>query len=198
MNIDIFYKSYWKYFLDLEEDLIRIQRYVNFEKNNWNVYSNEFIKLLDVVCSEIDVIAKEYILYNIPKLKDVDRIAKWGYYIQQLVPDINTLKLKFNNEEIITPWKNWQNETYVDKKGRKSYRLKKGKKNPIWWTAYNSIKHQRTSMKDGRYNYEKANLENLINAFGGLYLIETSFMENLEKQDGIAIIEQSKLFRIIG
>ena len=64
MDSNIFYKSYWKYFLELEESLLELQRYINFEKNNWKVYSNEFIKLIEVIGSEIDVVAKEIVLYK--------------------------------------------------------------------------------------------------------------------------------------
>lgn len=195
MDCDIFFKSYWKYFLELEENLLEVQRYINFEKNNWKVYSNEFIKLLEVIGSEVDVIAKEIVLYKNPQLKKLEGIAKWGYEIQQLIPDIDSIKLSFNNENIIFPWNNWKHEKYLNKKGIEIYRLKKGKENPEWWISYNKVKHERTTRKNGKYNYERANLENVINALGGLYILETYFMEELANKDNVTITEYSKLFR---
>lgn len=194
MNSEIFYKSYWRYFLELETSLLEIQRYINFEKNNWKVYSNEFIKLLDVIGSEVDVIAKEIIINKSPNSKGADGIAKWGYNIQQLIPDIATIKLTFNHENTVIPWHNWAHEKYINAKGGESYRLKNGKQNPEWWISYNKVKHERTTMKNGKYNYERANLENVINALGGLYILETYFMEELFKIDGMGIEEYSKLF----
>ena len=41
MNYQMFLKSYWNYFLEIEENILSIQQYVNFEKKNWKVYSNE-------------------------------------------------------------------------------------------------------------------------------------------------------------
>lgn len=194
MDWYIFFKSYWKYFLELEESLIEVQRYINFERNNWKVYSNEFIKLLEVIGAEVDVIAKEIVLYKKPHLKKVEGIAKWGYEIQQLIPDIDSIKLCFNNENIIVPWNNWEHERYINKKGIDSYRLKKGKENPEWWISYNKVKHARTTIKNGKYNYERANLENIVNALGGLYILETYFMEELTSKNNVAITEYSKLF----
>ena len=194
MNWEIFFKSYWKYFLELEESLIEVQRYINFEKNNWKVYSNEFIKLLEVIGAEVDVIAKEIVLYQKPHLKKAEGIAKWGYEIQQLIPNIDSVKLCFNSENIIVPWNNWKNERYINKKGIESYRLKKGKENPEWWISYNKVKHERTTIKNGKYNYERANLENIINALGGLYILETYFKEKLESKDNVITTEYSKLF----
>lgn len=194
MDWYIFFKSYWKYFLELEESLIEVQRYINFEKNNWKVYSNEFIKLLEVIGAEVDVIAKEIVLYKKTHLKKVEGIAKWGYEIQQLIPDIDSIKLCFNNENIIVPWNNWEHEKYINKKGIDSYRLKKGKENPEWWISYNKVKHAKTTIKNGKYNYERANLENIVNALGGLYILETYFMEELTSKNNVVITEYSKLF----
>lgn len=194
MDSNIFYKSYWKYFLELEESLLELQRYINFEKNNWKVYSNEFIKLIEVIGSEIDVVAKEIVLYKNSQVKSINGISNWGYNIQQLIPDIDTINLNFYSEEIITPWKNWKHEKYIDKNGKEGYRLKKGKENPEWWKAYNKVKHERTTITGGKYNYERANLGNVINALGGLYILETYFMEELYKQDGIGMEEFGKLF----
>jgi hypothetical protein len=46
------------------------------------------------------------------------------------------------------PWSNWNNLN----------------EHPLWWTANNKIKHQRTE------HFEKANLKNAFNAVGGLLI----------------------------
>ena len=37
MDSNIFYKSYWKYFLELEESLLELQRYINFATNGGKI-----------------------------------------------------------------------------------------------------------------------------------------------------------------
>ena len=194
MNLEIFFKSYWNYFLELEENLLQIQRYINFERNNWKVYSNEFIKLLEVIGAEVDTIAKEIVLYKEPNKKEVNGIAEWGYEIQQLIENIDSIKIIFNGEEVITPWNNWKNKKYINKNGKECYKLEKGKQNPEWWISYNKVKHERTAMKNGKHNYERANLDNIINALGGLYILETYFKEELENDFNVVITKYSKLF----
>jgi len=196
MNYEMFLKSYWNYFLELEENLLIIQRYVNFEQNNWKVYSNEFIKLLEVIGSEIDVIAKDIVVFKNKDLKkkDINGIAKWGYEIQKLIPDIDLKEIKFNYENIITPWKDWKHEKNICKDGMIRMKLVHGKKNPEWWIAYNRVKHERTTYTVNGYNYERANLENVINALGGLYILEKYFLEEL-KNDNEINYKNSKLYR---
>ena len=53
-----FIKSYWNYYLELEQQLYDIRKYVDFDRKNNNTFSIEFLKLLQAVCSEIDVVAK--------------------------------------------------------------------------------------------------------------------------------------------
>ena len=68
-----------------------------------------------------------------------------------------------------------------------------------WWTAYNKVKHERTSpYKEGKTNYSRANLENLILAMAALYIIEMKFI-NLLSPNGTAadVIIQSKLFSVV-
>ena len=59
--------------------------------------------------------------------------------------------------------------------------------------------HERTSpYKEGKTNYSRANLENLILAMAALYIIEMKFI-NLLSPNGTAadVIIQSKLFSVV-
>lgn len=49
------------------------------------------------------------------------------------------------------------------------------KENLKWRTAYNKVKHARTSKTALEYTYEKANLGNVVNALGELYILEKIF-----------------------
>ena len=125
-------------------------------------------------------------------------IQKWGYVLQNKLPGILTGGLVFDHEIRVSPWKNWIYEQYTDRSGALRYRLKNTTKTPEWWNAYNAVKHQRTTNADtGHINYTKANLINLINSFGALYLLESEYMQTLEgEQEPIDGIGNSQAFQM--
>ena len=49
ITTEIFKKSYWNYFLELEEEFLLTQKYVTFDKLNFNTFSAEYIKLIQAV-----------------------------------------------------------------------------------------------------------------------------------------------------
>ena len=58
ITLSQFIKSYWNYYLELEEQLIQTKRFVDFDISNYKTFSIEYLKLLQATCSEIDVVAK--------------------------------------------------------------------------------------------------------------------------------------------
>ena len=177
------------------------KKYVDFDESNYKTFSVEYLKLLQATCSEIDVVGKIIAEYYDNSFKNVDNknIQKWGMLVHNAFPDIESSAVSFLNDKEILPWKNWDYETYYDKRHRLRHRLKAGKDTPAWWTAYNKVKHERTSpYKEGKTNYSRANLENLILAMGALYIIERKFIKLLSS-DGttVDINKKSKLFSIV-
>lgn len=201
-----FVKSYWNYYLELEQQFFDIRRYVDFSSKNNNTFSMEFLKLLQAVCSEIDVVAKVIDSYIDSTFKG-NRINEWGYPLQQQFPEIRFIKAIFNDDYDIQPWKYWEYikvEQEIKKgenKGKKRIviKLKDGCKNPEWWTAYNKSKHERTSpYNNSNINYNRANLKNVVNAFGALFILETVFRKYIFKKENVTIdCLSSKLFEII-
>ena len=57
------FKEYWNYYMVLEKDVLDIEPFVSFHPENFNCFSNEFIKLYQIICSEIDVICKKFCQY---------------------------------------------------------------------------------------------------------------------------------------
>ena len=57
-DIDSFYKKFCSYYLALEADFLATERYLTIDKDNYTAFSNEYIKLIQAICSEIDVVAK--------------------------------------------------------------------------------------------------------------------------------------------
>ncbi len=171
MTSDEFKKKYWDYYLILERDLINIQPYVSFHQDNFNCFSNEFIKLYQAICSEIDVVCKQYCNYLSGKpgrdINDYRTILLSNH------SEIASHKVDVRDMDkcILDPWRAWNEQS--------------NNKSPlIWWTKYNKVKHQRTD-KDGKgiYNYQHANLENVLNALAGLYILEKLFYRDLIKQE---------------
>ena len=203
MNTEItlrqFVRSYWNYFLELEEQLISTKRFVDFDKANNKTFSIEYLKLLQASCSEIDVVAKIMAESINPEFRKFENknIQKWGYEILTEFPMLTSVEVCFNNDYTLIPWANWGYEKYNDTKGRTRYKLLKGCETPSWWTAYNKVKHERTSVYDsGQTNYVRANLDNLVAAMSALFILENVFLESLTKNDTTLIAEQSRLFKV--
>lgn len=200
VNLNQFIKSYWNYYIELEDQLHATKKYVDFDESNYKTFSVEYLKLLQATCSEIDVVGKIIAEYYDSTFKKVDNknIQKWGMLIHNAFPEIESTKVSFLNDKEILPWKNWDYETFYDKNQRLRYRLKAGKDSPAWWTAYNKVKHERTSRyKEGKTNYSRANLENLILAMAALYIIEMWFIKILSSNASAGIVNQSKLFSFV-
>lgn len=198
MTTTQFKKSYWDYFLELEEQFANTQKYVAFDEINKKTFSIEYLKLIQAVCSEIDVVAKEIAVFFNPAFEKESNpnIQKWGYIIQSKLPDLLSSQVTFNGETVIAPWKLFGYEQYKNEKGNLCYRLKKGCKKPSWWDDYNKIKHRRTSKDiNGNENYMRANLNNMILCYSALFSLEILFMEYLIANGGLDYgIFNSKLF----
>ena len=212
-----FIKNYWNYYRELEDEFIQTKRYVDFCEDNFMVYSVEFLKLYQAVCSEIDVIGKSMANLTNSSFKAEDKknnIYKWWYEIQATytiakdspyknppeVPEIGLTDYicTFLDSFELQPWANFEVETYVAADHSLRYRLKQGKSLPAWWADYNSVKHNRTSAVNGESNstnYRKANFGNLSNAFAALYTLEIAYMESVGTRDELeAFADTSILF----
>lgn len=198
INAKKFVKSYWNYYLELEQQVWDTRRYVDFNKKNNHTFSMEYLKLLQAICSEIDVLAKVIAGYLDPSFNGTT-INYWGYALQQAYKDIQTASVVFNDDYEIQPWGNWYLEkAEKDVKGKKQtiIKLKAKAKNPQWWTSYNKSKHERTSMYNNTStNYERANLKHVTEALAALYIIEKWFATYVfDKEDTIIEMESSILF----
>lgn len=139
---------YWNHFLALENDLTRVQRYIEFDEENFKTYSIEFVKLLLALGSEIDVICK-LLCHEINPNEESKNINSHRKTIIQEFPAIFKFTVGIENKSFtFIPWKSWG----VDK-------------SPEWWKKYNDVKHHRSSC------YHEANLKNTFYAISGLLTI---------------------------
>ncbi|MBN1215214.1 MAG: hypothetical protein JXA99_07190 [Candidatus Lokiarchaeota archaeon] len=189
---------YWKYYLILERDVKNVEPYISFHKGNENCFSNEFIKLYQAICSEIDVFCKrycEYIHYKNMKAKlniegyleikkDRPNISDYAKYINEYQE-----KLIEEREELAK-----KQDRKITKKEKDELKLTTqevfllesnfkftpwenwtNENSPEWWKKYNDIKHNRAE-KD---NYKQANLFNVLSSLAGLCVLEKYFYKDL-------------------
>ena len=198
-KLDDFIDSYWNYFLELENEFASTQKYVAFDMSNANTYSIEFLKLYQAVCSELDVLGKEILLHFEPdfKITGTTGIMHWGYGITKYMRDSLSASVYFSEKTKLTPWNKFSCVKYQDAANATSYKLDEKCETPIWWSDYNKVKHSRTSIKDGRVNYQRANFGNLVQAFAALYILEVFYAEVLErKAEPYGVSTDSKLFSL--
>ena len=149
--------SAWTSYTTVEDDFINYLDYVPWTHDHRKVWSPKLANLLLNAGSLIGSIFKSY--SNSPTLDLVEDIDK----IRGKKPSINDFQkvyekvYSFSNREVyllsteekLTPWSNWQKQDTP----------------PIWWTAYNKVKHDRFK------NITEATLENTLNALSGLFLM---------------------------
>lgn len=195
MTTQEFEKTYWKYYLNLENDFLDTEKYVAIDANNKNAFSIEYMKILQMVCSEVDVVAKSF-------CKEIDASFK-GDKINQYCKKITMEYADFSKDSVhfllgnidMTPWSGW---TFVEKNTNDG-KKKIYSNNPLWWKNHNEIKHNRTSFKGGKQNYKKANQNNVINALSALFQMEMYYYNRLADNENIrekTPLPKSSLFSI--
>ena len=207
-----FIRDYWNYYKELEAEFCSTRKYVDFQVENFNTYSVEFLKLYQAVCSEIDVIGKAMAVEADTDFKPEDKmnnILKWWYFIQNKYvvkgqySDIDgdgvalkDVRLLMADECELQPWERFSTEEYFDSKNHKRYRTINSS-TPEWWSDYNAVKHARTFLDQNsdKTNYTKANLGNLSKALAALHVLEKAYMQAIGTKDDLeAFADYSLLF----
>ena len=154
----------------LEGKFLQTVDYVEPSEVNYSAYSNEYAYLLQSVGGELDTIFKVYCSFPLEDYKKMTDykpavLAKYSDIVyQEIIVKEYSLKL--------TPFKDWD-----------SCALK-------WWTAYNSVKHNRYG------KFHLASQKNVLNILAALFLLEMKFVKEIAKvEDEPDIPEpQSELF----
>jgi hypothetical protein len=164
--------KFWEYFLNIEADLARCARYVDFDEANFPTFSNEFARIIVVASAEIDAILNELCGLISPK-DDAGNIQQYYPVIMSRYVDFSSCQLDVRRFQLlIAPWKNWTSEA-----------------SPAWWgKGYNKIKHDRT------YHFKSANLENAIHAVGALFLCILHYHDHVTGGMTVDINRGTQLF----
>ena len=139
-------KPHWNYFLAIERDVEVLSRYVEFDTRNFDCFSIEIVRILLAVGSEIDVICKQ-ICRTINPSSKADDINDYRNEITSAFPHISDFEVIVPRFGLsLHPWDEWRDATAGV---------------PLWWTAYNKVKHHRDS------HYEYANLKKCAQCYRG-------------------------------
>lgn len=174
MEREAFLQNYWNYYLVLENRFINAVNYVAPNSDNYNTYSFEFVNLILLIGSELDVTMK-----YLSGISEGDRASIQNYADKILVeyPEILTREIKIQGmADTCKPFEGWNVDHPAD--------------SLVGWNAYNSVKHGRVS------NLKEAKLINVLNLLACLYVIENYVLKDVaEENDDIDIPDQdSKLF----
>lgn len=173
-------KIYWQQYVILKKRMINLSDYIAIHPKNFATFSNQFISMYLTICSEIDSVAEE-----LCKNLSIDEKSRFGINnkINHILNQYSNLKnwkvnTKFPHYKInIVPFAKFANNKSAD-----------------WWQTYNNIKHKRTEKNGEQYNYELANLKNVLHALSALYLLLYKMKE--ENLNYSEIKFKSKLFDI--
>jgi hypothetical protein len=163
---------HWNYYRLLEQDLESCFRFVNPSQEHWNVYSDEFSRIILVAASEIENALRTFALWSqtnpIPS-----SILKYFECITTIYPHFYEMELVMPRYSVaIKPWEDWSESAAPD-----------------WWTyGYNKIKHD-------RLNYPNApTLIRAIKSVGALQVLLLHFYRYRYKDCELAYDIQPSLF----
>lgn len=165
-------EPHWNYLLAIERDLDELSRYVEFDKKNFDCFSIEIARILLASGAEVDVVCKRICRAVNAK----SRAANINQYRSKIkpafpaIPNFGVLLPRFGLR--LTPWDEWNKENGV----------------PLWWTAYNRIKHQRDT------EFERANLKNALNAVAGLFVMVLYLYKDSAEAGGL--VPSPQLLRV--
>jgi hypothetical protein len=140
--------QHWNYFLALEDDVVRLARYLELTSDNFSAYSLELARLLSAAASEIDVVAKQ-LCKKLNPHSGADRIPAYMREIMAAYPEFASAQANIPKFGLsLRPWTEWDEQ-----------------KSPYWWKAYNNVKHHRHT------HFAEANLKHALNSVAGLFIL---------------------------
>ena len=140
----------WYYFLSIERDFIRTIDFVELHPDNNKTFSNEYAKLLLLIGSEVDVVAK-LLCNKVASGQKAANIENYKAILTRRFVGIHSVEIKiprYSTER--RPWLMWDPSVG---------------ESPDWWGAYNRVKHQRD------IHYAGASQNNTISALCGLFAL---------------------------
>lgn len=182
-----FEKTFWYFYLELEHEFLEIEKTIPIDDLNSKTFSYKYLKLLESICGEIDVIFKRFLEFHDTTGSS---IRCYETFIEEYIPTFKNDELtcyspRYDNKKVY-PFKNWNQNNP-----------------PHWWTINNKLKHRRDELdNNNEYEwYKHANQENVLNALGGLFQLNLHlFKEIINNEDEIESFDvplpTSQIFRL--
>ncbi len=137
----------------LEHDLKEALTFIEPTQRNFSTYSHRIYSLFIRACTEFEASCKMILIENNYEFKKDAKINICTYY------DIHSFsKYKFINTYLVR----LHMSDEIDLKPLAQWKKDEG---PSWYKEYNAVKHSRI------LNFPKANLENLLNAIAGVFIL---------------------------
>ncbi len=190
MKSDEFTRMYWSQYISLEKEFAATIHYLALDEKNDSSYSQAYSKLMLEIGSEVDVVFKEYCRTIDPTFKgSYKSIGRYKESISNCNPDFIAQFVDVKDSvRKLQPWIEWNSEEA-----------------PFWWTAYNKVKHSRTTLVeiDGvkQEGYKFANQKYTLLALAGLYQIMVYFYQKLASDEAKRIVTPmpgSRIFELSG
>ena len=177
----ITFQVYRKQYKLIEKRFVDLSDYVWIHPQNYPTFSNQFINMFLSVCSEIDSLTNELCKETAPNEKKLFGINNKMNLLIAVYPKLRSwrCKTKYPYEEInFVPFAKFDETEAAD-----------------WWKAYNLVKHARTEKDEsGLYNYQKANLKNIMYALSALFIILSKAHAEIGSESEFNI--ESEIFEI--
>lgn len=140
--------QHWNYFLALDDDIVRLARYLELTNDNFGAYSLELARILSTAAAEVDVVAK-LLCKKLNPASTARCITDYTREITAVYPDIASAEANIPKFGLtLHPWEQWEKQGI-----------------PLWWTANNKVKHHRHT------HFSEANLKHALNAVAGLFIL---------------------------
>lgn len=162
---------HWEFYLDIESDLLRTAKYVDFCEDHRKVYSVAFARTLISASAEFEVVCKAVcetikLSKKLPAQCKIhhlrDAMSIWDKDFQ--VAAVRTKSGRF----IVRPFSGWFPDGQLS-----------------WWKAYNDVKHARHE------KYLNGNLENALYSAAALFLMNVVLAN---RHGNIDLKPRSRLF----
>ena len=168
MNIDDFIKIYCTQYKILEDKIIDLSEYITIDPLNYPTFSLQLNTLFILICSELDSLAGEFCKIINEDEKNVHGIINKIDIIVTRFPNLRnccvTTKYPYTKISLV-PFTKFEANTHS------------------WWSDYNDVKHNRSEKdENGRYNYQKANLKNILLSISALYVFIQKIGEEIYKE----------------
>lgn len=163
-----FLNIFWKQYQIIEKDVRISSEYVDIHKSNFSTFSSRYINMFLNICSNIDSLIEIYC-----KIVEEDGYRKRYSIHDRLTPvlkkfpdiRLDAVRTIDTFEDIVLkPFSKFDDSNIAD-----------------WWSDYNLVKHARSDRdeKTGKYNFQRANLKNVLTALAAYFIICNRIYEEI-------------------